>query len=116
MLAPLAAIDGQNRRIETFDFKALASAFDAAGQVNGWALTEALLDAHLAGSDVEALGGEMAFQYGLMRGQLNSLDAGAINTMLGNEAFGEEAQSVSPRSNIPGTGPIARLFGGLHLS
>ena len=43
-------------------FAAPASAFDAAGQVSGWALTNALLDARLAGRDTEAIGGDLAYQ------------------------------------------------------
>lgn len=38
-----------DNKVEQFNFAALASAFDTAGQVNGWALTNALLGAHLSG-------------------------------------------------------------------
>jgi len=39
-----------------------------AGQVSSWVLTNALLDAHLAGSDTEAIGGDLAYRYGLNGG------------------------------------------------
>ena len=53
-----------DNKVEQFNFAALANAFDAAGQVNGWALTNALLSAHLSGSDTAAIGGDLAYQYG----------------------------------------------------
>jgi len=53
-------------KVEQFNFQTLVNAFDAGGQVNNWALTNALLAAHLgAGSDSAALGGDLAYQYGL---------------------------------------------------
>jgi hypothetical protein len=57
----------RNKKIANFDFTGLANAFDAAGAPSGWALTNALLTKHLGGSDTQALGGDLAYRYGLNR-------------------------------------------------
>ena len=54
--------------IEVFDFAKLVQNFDAAvaqnaGNANGWAAMNSLLDAHLSGSSTQALGGDLSFQY-----------------------------------------------------
>ena len=56
-----------NRKVQSFDFQGIYGAFEAARAANpaltSWALTNALLDFHLSGSDTEALGGDLAYQY-----------------------------------------------------
>ena len=57
-----------NRQVQVFDFARLVSRFDAAraqqsAATNGWAVMNSLLDAHLKGTDTQALGGDLAFQY-----------------------------------------------------
>jgi len=53
-----------NRKVERFDFSVIATAFDQAlaadPALSAWSLTSKLLDAHLGGSDSEALGGDLA--------------------------------------------------------
>jgi Ca2+-binding RTX toxin-like protein len=66
--APGGADPLRDERIERFDFKALVAAFDAARgeEIAGqWAAMDALLDAHIGGSDTVALGGDLAYRYGL---------------------------------------------------
>ena len=82
-----------DNKIETFNFAALATAFDAAGQINGWALTNALLDAHLAGSDSEALGGDLAYQYG-MNGSLAGIGLTPAQEVINAPQFGSGAQTL----------------------
>jgi VCBS repeat-containing protein len=88
-----------NRKVQTFDFAAITAAFDAAGQVDNWSLTNALLDAHLSASDTEALGGDLAYQYGLTS-SLSGIDVGAAQQVLNAPQFGSEAQSLNPYEEL----------------
>jgi hypothetical protein len=79
-------------------FQMLASRFDQAGAPSAWALTNALLDAHLAASDVEALGGDLAYRYGLS-GALTGIGISAAQNIIGSAQFGGTAQALKP---LPG--------------
>lgn len=83
----------RDHKVETFDFGALASAFDAAGQVSGWGLSDALLDAHLSGSDTEALGGDLAYQYG-KAGALTGIGLVPAQEVMNATSFGSSAQAL----------------------
>ena len=56
-----------NKKIEQFDFSGLTNAYDQAraanSALNAWAISGALLNFHLAGSDTAAIGGDLAYQY-----------------------------------------------------
>ncbi|MBU3698296.1 calcium-binding protein, partial [Dechloromonas sp.] len=58
----------KDQKVEQFDFTGLVGAFDAALAANSsltsWALTNALNNFQLAGSDTAAMGGDLAYQYG----------------------------------------------------
>jgi hypothetical protein len=58
-----------DQKIETFDFDGLVTAFDTARAGNpsltSWSLTNALAAQYLTGSDSAALGGDLAYRYGL---------------------------------------------------
>jgi Ca2+-binding RTX toxin-like protein len=100
-------------KVATVGFQALATGFDAGGQVSGWALTEALLDAHWAFSDSEAVGGDLAYQYGL-RGHALRLDAGAMAEVVQDPRFGSEPQGfASDPSVATGLRGLRGLFSGL---
>ena len=81
------------------DFAALANAFDAAGQVNGWALTNALLSAHLSGSDSAAIGGDLAYQYGL-NGSLTGIGLTPAQQVLSAPQFGASSQTLRPLQDL----------------
>lgn len=87
----------RDQRIETFDFGRLVAEFDQARAADPlltrWNLMNGLLDAHVSGSDTAALGGELAYQYG-MRGDLSRLDLAALQAVLAAPQFGKEAQTV----------------------
>jgi Ca2+-binding RTX toxin-like protein len=80
-------------KVERFDFAALVYAFDAAGQVSNWALTNALLDAHLVGSDSEAVGGDLAYRYGL-QGNLTGIGLVPAREVLSAPNFGSGLQAL----------------------
>ena len=81
-----------NKKVANFDFLGLASAFDAAGAPANWALTNALLAEHLSGSDTEALGGDLAYRYGLS-GWLANVGFDPAVSILPNAFFGTAAQA-----------------------
>jgi trimeric autotransporter adhesin len=87
----------RNKKIESFDFEGLVSAFDAALVANpsltSWALTNALGAQHLGGSDTAAIGGDLAYRYG----RYNTLSDISFNPalgILGSASFGSSAQSL----------------------
>jgi Ca2+-binding RTX toxin-like protein len=82
-----------DNKVEQFDFSALATAFDAAGRVNGWALTNALLSAHLSGSDTAALGGDLAYQYG-KAGSLAGIGLTPAQDVVNAPQFGSSSQTL----------------------
>jgi hypothetical protein len=61
-------------------------------------MMNALLDAHLGGSDGAALGGDLAYQYG-KAGSLAGVGLAAAQSVLEATGFGAEAQALTP----PGT-------------
>jgi len=93
----------RNRRVETFDFLGLVRAFDQAREqspgLTSWALTNALLQFHLAGSDDAALGGDLAYWYG-RRGSLAGISLQAAQQVIGAPGFGTEAQQLHPFSGL----------------
>lgn len=88
-----------DNRIEVFDFGKLVSIFDQARAANpklkSWALTNGLSDAHLGGSDAEAIGGILAYHYG-MKGDLDSMGLNVAHYALSNPAFGADVQTLDP--------------------
>ena len=87
-----------NRRIESFDFAALAAAFDAT-QLSSWSPVNALAAHHLGGSDSAALGGDLAYRYGL-RGGLGEIGFTPAVGILAVSGFGSAAQALQPLSSL----------------
>ena len=90
----------RNNKVESFNFASLVAQFDAdvaanATNASNWQLTDARLTAHLqSGSDTEAIGGDLAYQYG----RNNSLTGMGLNHaqgMMGNANFGQTAQAIN---------------------
>ncbi|MBZ0093439.1 MAG: hypothetical protein K8F27_14605, partial [Sulfuricellaceae bacterium] len=92
-----------NRKVQEFDFAALAGRFDAERTANpalsSWSLSSALLDYHLAGSDSEALGGDLAYQYG-KGGSLTGIAATAAQDVIAAPPFGVQAQALRPLASL----------------
>jgi trimeric autotransporter adhesin len=97
--APGGADPMLNNKIETFDFAGLASAFDAAGQVNQWSLMNAMLSLHLSGSDTEALGGDLAYQYG-RNGSLANIGLTPAQEVINAPGFGSGTQALRPIADL----------------
>jgi len=84
-----------NKSIQNFDFTAIVNAFDQAngGSANflHWSATNSLLTAHLSASDNEALGGDLANQYG-KNGNFGGFSQTAAQDVLASPAFGGNPQ------------------------
>ncbi|MBI1285334.1 MAG: hypothetical protein GC183_13535 [Thiobacillus sp.] len=92
-----------NKLIEQFDFAGLAVQYDAARAVSPtlttWALTNALADFHLGGSDAAALGGDLAYQYGKF-GNLSAVGVTAAQSILSDPVFGSGSQLFRPLMDL----------------
>ncbi len=93
----------RDNKVETFNFQGLAGRFDQALAANpgltSWALTQALADFHLSGSDMEALGGDLAYQYG-RNGNLSNVGLTAAQSILSDPTFGVSAQALKPLASL----------------
>jgi Ca2+-binding RTX toxin-like protein len=92
-----------NRRVQTFDFLGMVSAFDTARAatpgLTSWEITNALLAFHLSGADDMALGGDLAYWYGKNR-TLAGISLQSAQQVIGAAGFGSEAQSLRPFSGL----------------
>ncbi len=92
-----------NKKVQNFDFQGLVGAFDAARGatpgLNSWALSNGLTQFHLAGSDSEALGGDLAYQYGA-NGTLAGIGLGKAQEVLTNAQFGAQAQTLHSTASL----------------
>jgi len=91
-------------KVELFDFRQLVDAFDDARSskknMDSWKLMNELLDAHLGGSDDAALGGDLAYRYG-MTGTLAGMDWGAARDTVAAAGFGADKQTLQPLAQLP---------------
>jgi Ca2+-binding RTX toxin-like protein len=98
-----------SKKIAQFNFAGLVSAFDAARAgdtgLTSWSLSTSLMNFHLAGSDIEAMGGDFSYEYG-KNGNLSNLSMVSAQAILTNTSFGtanqvlqmtEPLQDLSPR-------------------
>jgi Ca2+-binding RTX toxin-like protein len=90
-------------KVEQFDFLGLVNQFDLARAANpaltNWALSNALLDFHTGGSDSAALGGDLAYQYGLNR-NLTGIGVAPALTVMSDPQFGVSAQGLQPTNSL----------------
>ncbi len=91
-------------KVENFDFLGLVDRFDADLAANpaltSWDVMHALLDVHLAGSDGEALGGDLAYQYGKNGTSLAGIAVGAAQEVVSSAQFGSSAQVLRPLESL----------------
>ena len=97
-----------NRKIATFDFDGLVAAFDAARTSNPslstWALSSALTAQHLGGSNSAAIGGDLAYRYGL-GGKLTDISFTPALGILAAGGFGSGAQPLQSGSSLQDGSP-----------
>ena len=91
-----------NKKVQQFDFATLVARFDQARAADAtltqWNLMNALLDAHLSSSDSEALGGDLAYQYG-HAGTVSGVGFGPAEQVLKSSQFGSQ-QPLQPESSL----------------
>ncbi|SDY89523.1 Ca2+-binding protein, RTX toxin-related [Collimonas sp. OK242] len=100
----------KNTKVETFDFQQLVGAFDQAQIDNpapgAWSLASSLLDAHLDNSNTTALGGDLAYEYGV-RGNLTGFNI-VTAVVVSNTQFATAPQTLSPWGSGSGMGAQIR--------
>ncbi|HJV91906.1 MAG TPA: hypothetical protein VJ572_00450, partial [Azonexus sp.] len=93
----------RDQKVESFDFSGLVNAYDIARTSNpalsSWALTNALLDFQLGGSDTAAIGGDLAYQYG-RSGTLAGIGLTAAQEVIGGSGIGGQAQTLRPLDSL----------------
>ena len=92
-----------NTRIVDFDFQKLVAEFDDARvrtpTLTSWSLMNGMLDAYLGGSDTDAIGGDMAYQYGTKNGVGDiGLDSGQLE--LQQHGFGSHAHAFHQAGSV----------------
>jgi VCBS repeat-containing protein len=98
-----------NKRIQQFDFLALAGQFEAAlaadPSITAWQLAPHMAGCHLGGSDTVAIGGDMAYLYG-KNGNLDGLSEAEVRAQLNDAAFGMAGQTLTKTVQ----GPVSSVF------
>ncbi|MDD2894211.1 MAG: calcium-binding protein, partial [Halothiobacillaceae bacterium] len=93
-----------SRKIQQFDFLALANQFEAAlaadPSIVDWSLEPRLVDANIGGSDSFAMGGVLAYQYGIS-GSLADIPDRLLRERLTSTDFGGNNQSIRLRNVAP---------------
>ncbi|MRR58090.1 MAG: hypothetical protein EG824_07760 [Deltaproteobacteria bacterium] len=88
-----------NKKVDTFDFHGLVTAFDAARAatptLTSWSLVNAFVQNQLSAGDDSALGGDLAYQYG-KNGTLAGIGLTAAQAVLGDTGFGTQSQVLRP--------------------
>lgn len=86
-----------NRKVQRFDFRGMVSQFDQAlaqsPGLTSWAMTNALLQFHLSGSDDAALGGDLSYWYS-KNGSLAGIGFASALQVFGGPTFGSDAQTL----------------------
>jgi Ca2+-binding RTX toxin-like protein len=105
----MAGFDGSSEetlystKVQTFDLASLVHEFDAAraadANLDRWSLMHELLDVRLAASDSEALGGDLAYQYGL-QGGLAGIGFAAAQGVMNDTGFGTQMQALRARADL----------------
>jgi len=96
-----------NKRIQQFDFVGLANQFEADlaadPTITSWQIAPHLTAFSLGGSDTDAIGGNMAYQYGT-NGNLEAMSDAGIRAQLTDAAFGVASQALVNNNSSVGLG------------
>ncbi|WP_415519763.1 MAG: calcium-binding protein [Desulfovibrio aminophilus] len=92
-----------NKKVGQFDFDGIVGAFDEARAadpgLSSWALSNALTQYHLGGSDNSAIGGDLAYRYGLA-GNFAAIGSSGARTTMADAQFGSSSQTLQPLSGL----------------
>jgi len=94
----------RDNKVELYDFSKIVQNFDQAraakaSNATHWSVMNALLDAHLSGSDTEAIGGDLAYRYGL-NGSLSGIATNAAQGILAGPQFGAAPQALQTLAGL----------------
>ncbi|GGI54681.1 calcium-binding protein [Oxalicibacterium solurbis] len=97
-----------NKKVVKFDFEGLVAEFDQARTVTpaltDWALSSSLMDFYLQGSDTEAMGGDLTYQYG-KTGSLSGISMLPAQAIMGSSQFGINPQALQTASALADSSP-----------
>lgn len=97
-----------NKKIEQFNFDSLVTAFDQARTANpaltSWALSSSLLTFYLNGSDTQAIGGDLAYQYA-KNGNLSNFSLTPAQALLASAQFGTANQTLQAAGALQDLSP-----------
>ncbi len=97
-----------NKKLVTFNFDGLVSAFDAARvadpSLTTWALTNATVAQYLSGSDTAAIGGDLAYRYGRFD-KLSDISYTPALALLAAAGFGTSTQTLQTLASLQDTTP-----------
>jgi Ca2+-binding RTX toxin-like protein len=92
-----------NAKVQAFDFDMLVGQFDAAWAANNgidhWSVMDSLLQAHLASSNDGALGGDLAYQYGI-NGDLANVGMTGARNVLADGQYGVGIQAFQSLAGL----------------
>jgi len=92
--APSSSDPMRNRKIQYFDFEGLVADFDAARAAGqGFSVADNLQNHRIWGSDSDAMGGALAYQYA-RTGSVGALSWDQMRAVIGDAAFGNAAQPI----------------------
>jgi hypothetical protein len=101
-----------NRKVQVFDFAGLVAAFDAARAAGeNFSMAANLPQFRLWGSDSEAIGGAVAYQYA-RSGSLGALSHEQMRAVLRDPAFAVSAQPIAPEGTALATENSSMIEGG----
>ncbi|MDY6980941.1 MAG: calcium-binding protein, partial [Pseudomonadota bacterium] len=87
-----------SQEIQTFDLSSVIAQYDLAQSEDSsgsqWDIMQVLLDNHLDSDDSEALGGSLAYQYGLGNKLFNGDELVVNTSQLADEQFGKDKQAI----------------------
>ena len=86
-----------NLKIQRFDFLGLVAAFDAAGRPSNFNVAANLPGAYIVGSDTEAIGGAVAYQYA-RSGSLGALTYDQMRAVISAPEFAVSVQPIASAS------------------
>jgi Ca2+-binding RTX toxin-like protein/subtilisin-like proprotein convertase family protein len=89
----------RNNKVEQFNLSNIIADFDAGGATSNWAISDTLLNKHLlSGSNTQAWGGDVAYQYG-RNGNLTGLGLNAAQAVINDSNFTVTMQTLHNASS-----------------
>jgi Ca2+-binding RTX toxin-like protein len=92
-----------NKKVVQFSFTGIVNAFDAALAANpaitSWSVANALAGSYVSGSDVAAIGGDLAYDFGHRR-SLADIGVTPAQGVLASASFGTTAQALQAASTL----------------